>query len=915
LSDLKKGENAEAGKETPEAQTIKTADTQEARNASAGDMAVVGSARTNASDGSLRKYSNLNFAEQEASIEIVDGDKVGSRKTALTEKDLQAKPAPVKEVEEHSHEQSKELSPEMLSRLEKRETLDDLIKSGGLEEAGSFKLSDLKSHPTKFLAQNTISEQSTKSDASIGASGDGRHGAGIEKESRHVAQLIKNHDYVNAQKVAQNQLAAIEKMPVSKVEKARLEEKFLMDVSGKDGLSYTWNLVDKNVKFSFVVANSHVNVDLSHTALGDSRQFYQNSDVRVSSQIRHDIDAQPNYTVPANLNMGKIEQRLQVLAEKIIPGGTPDEILTYMQEIREANGLGSSDDIKDGQKLSLPGHTSNGDVIFIKDGITTKSNFKEGFVEIENTKTHEATRREVTTNGDFVSFHTTNGIEDQRTTVRKDGSATIVEAGKTPLELTPEEAAKNLAVQRVKLEVVAAAKISDPKELKQFFADVDSFVHRYPPGYLKISSEDAKMEIIKAFTQIDKLLEAETSRLPQPEEQNRIQVAEQLMHHIADPTSVDQGPFPVCQFESLQDRQMLRNPAEAARLVTDIALTGEYTPTNPLMGRTIKLHSSVLAPDKESSGYHIDKGSAARRSYASQLFDAVTVSLALDVTKGDASRKNYHDVHLEQKDGKYFMVQDHKNGIAPEFLDDFIDNRGSSIDSLVRVNAAIVGKAESGFIIVGSAYAKLDAAHQQYGDMLSLGDGVRFLHSAGELTGMLQSIKDSGEWPPILSMESSVDPIHSQWRKARFSGNVQAGGHSEVMTDFDPKTHKASLDGHWGKAADDTGPPHVDLGQIANAILLKTGSRGSNFEVYCKYLNQHPAEFRQFKGALADLVTWSTTNPTDVANQYRAWQARNTGISFQFVNKWIHDHWAEDRDLTILTDDIQRWLKHYPLQK
>jgi hypothetical protein len=64
---------------------------------------------------------------------------------------------------------------------------------------------------------------------------------------------------------------------------------------------------------------------------------------------------------------------------------------------------------------------------------------------------------------------------------------------------------------------------------------------------------------------------------------------------------------------------------------------------------------------------------------------------------------------MEQKDGDYYIVQNHKNGIPPLPFDGFLKDRGPDIDSLVRVNAAIVGKVETGFIIVGSAYAKADA--------------------------------------------------------------------------------------------------------------------------------------------------------------------------------------------------------------
>jgi hypothetical protein len=86
MSDAKeKAEGPERMAETP---ALKSLDAQEARSAGASDLASVEKVRTNASDGSLRRYSAEHLASQEESIELVYGDQSTSRIDKKSEREL-----------------------------------------------------------------------------------------------------------------------------------------------------------------------------------------------------------------------------------------------------------------------------------------------------------------------------------------------------------------------------------------------------------------------------------------------------------------------------------------------------------------------------------------------------------------------------------------------------------------------------------------------------------------------------------------------------------------------------------------------------------------------------------------------------------------------------------------------------------
>ena len=86
MSDAKESNKGERLEPAPD--RVSSPDAQAARAAGAGDMASVEKQRTNASDGSLRRYNPANLAAQEHSIELVYEGRTASRTDKKTEREL-----------------------------------------------------------------------------------------------------------------------------------------------------------------------------------------------------------------------------------------------------------------------------------------------------------------------------------------------------------------------------------------------------------------------------------------------------------------------------------------------------------------------------------------------------------------------------------------------------------------------------------------------------------------------------------------------------------------------------------------------------------------------------------------------------------------------------------------------------------
>lgn len=161
------------------------------------------------------------------------------------------------------------------------------------------------------------------------------------------------------------------------------------------------------------------------------------------------------------------------------------------------------------------------------------------------------------------------------------------------------------------------AKLTDgmtPDQKREVQADMAAIENRKPP----LSADQVK----SIYDSTAKLLRNEGDRSPLSADE-RNQLAGSILHNASLRTGTDQGFHNTCNVTTLERRLNVTNPAEAARIVSEVGLTGEFKSGD---GKVIKLDAASLHEDNESRLQFGDKATDGKRNYASQLFDMAEVN-------------------------------------------------------------------------------------------------------------------------------------------------------------------------------------------------------------------------------------------------------------------------------------------------
>lgn len=484
-----------------------------------------------------------------------------------------------------------------------------------------------------------------------------------------------------------------------------------------------------------------------------------------------------------------------------MPDASPEDRAKYKEEIKKVNKL-TSDDLKEGQHLELPGHNEKGDLIMKEKDGGTRTVSQDGTVKIEHKDgtgleykpikdggytehhfgpkpedNHDVTKKP-DGQGGYKETHTGKRPEDNYEITRTaDGKYLVADkAGDNPVDKTAYDAAHpDPRVEKARLSDQADAKIKDPMDRLKFHEDMDNFEKRAEQQ--KLSPEQQA----KFYHEVDRLLEAKDNpnNPDLPKEGDRAKIAEQIMAHAADPKSIDQGNHGTCAAAALENAMFNKDPADAARMITDVATTGEFKTTD---GRTVKPDASLIKPDKEAQENPVKDGD---RSYASQLFQGT----AITIEKGDYKQvtpTSPSDTG-ERADGGEF------HGLRPEQIAD--------------MNKAIAGDRNPLPIIEnGTENADINKRDSQI-----------HVNSEKELGDKLKELKEGGKLPAVMFVDTNNEPFWTDSRAGLAGGS--GGGHFVTVTDFDPKTGKVTVDNQWGARTD-----HSDINIRALYIATEQGA-------------------------------------------------------------------------------------------
>lgn len=542
----------------------------------------------------------------------------------------------------------------------------------------------------------------------------------------------------------------------------------------------------------------------------------------------HDLAAveQSNHTV-------KAEETIDGIAGSALgENASREQLDTYARAIRELNGIEPGQEPGEGTELKIPGVDGSDNFTYTdNEGTATKWDPRTG---IKETLTADGER---TVEGDFgKTVYSTDGTvstelaDGSKNETRPDGSwmklskdgvyesgtrypltsfisgtdgdgnkvethtgdreidnFTLKQEAEGNFELTEKDGdtagfPEGESPERDKLLETVAERIEDPAERSRFIADMIRFENR--------AAEDglAPEAVGDTYKEIGRLLDGDTEGKISPEQ--RVTVAEQVMSQAADPTMIDQGYHNTCNITTVESRMYSRDPAAAARFVTDAAMTGEATLAD---GRKVTIPESALTPDFESGGHPVPDG---KRSLASQIFQVGAINAHYQATGEDRLYEQTTPPLSERRGDTGERLYDTSKNPPVELQ----QSPGLSDGDIADTYALLTGDGRNSVI-----------HHEHRADAPRVDE----VSSSEDLTAALTAAKEEGRMPITLVVHTRNEPFYTD------SGAGTAGGsggwHVVNITDFDPETGKAMVDNQWGTEDD-----HLDQGVDVDDLYMAT---------------------------------------------------------------------------------------------
>ena len=315
--------------------------------------------------------------------------------------------------------------------------------------------------------------------------------------------------------------------------------------------------------------------------------------------------------------------------------------------------------------------------------------------------------------------------------LRTPGEAQINQPAQSPLS----SEGKNL-VDLARTRILDNGRPNTPQELRQFERDVKQFEQRAREQNL------SQEQVRNTFAQVSRLLESKGNiENGVHSERQRIRLAEQIMSKAADTTSSGQGQNSTCNVATIENRLYTREPATAARLVADLALTGSHTTAD---GTKLTLHPQNLRPQDHDAGQNNTQGQNSR-TFADQIFQVAAANLvyANSSEKGSALSK----FEFRQGPNKAQMLY---HGDPSKLSDEDRKRIGndephsSDIDQMVKINKMLTGRNEP----------EVFMAHQSEADAAIINQ----FGSVREFEAKLLELKEKNQLPAILGVHANLLP-------------------------------------------------------------------------------------------------------------------------------------------------------------
>jgi hypothetical protein len=322
--------------------------------------------------------------------------------------------------------------------------------------------------------------------------------------------------------------------------------------------------------------------------------------------------------------------------------------------------------------------------------------------------------------------------------------------------------------------------VPDAKVRNHFRLDMEAFYKRATASGL---SDD---QVAKALDHLSALVEPDDSKSTLKKAQ-RVELAKELIHHLAHPRAIDQGYHQTCNVATVQVVMTAREPEKFVDAVKQVALTGAYTTPG---GTRIPFDANSLKPDWQAKFYKPwdPARNSSGRSFASQLFQVAAVNTYY-TTQGQNRR--YEQVAPENPEDTGERLVDTTNGSVVSKVP------GLTCTHIAEISRQMTGK----MIPVLETNQFLDA-------------NVTQIASSLDLQTKLEDLQKNGKLPAIIMVNMAQEPYYTETGKGR-SGTT-GGWHVVTIWNID-KHGQVLVDNQWGRRADREGLRRMNVSTLWQA--------------------------------------------------------------------------------------------------
>ena len=395
------------------------------------------------------------------------------------------------------------------------------------------------------------------------------------------------------------------------------------------------------------------------------------------------------------------------------------------------------------------------------------------------------------------------------------------------------------------------------EELKRFGRDMDVFVE---------SSRISPARKDSTLASVEKLINTD-STVGVTKEQ-RFRLAQQIINQGAYKNSIDQGGYPNCNVTDAEIVLSTNNIDNVAETVVDLALTGE---TRTAKGTTIKLDETSLQPASSRAVEYPDAENV--RTHASQIFQLAAINLkysrhnakygtnlryvnagGIDGDRGDylmdISRTPPAKVYGLEKDGKPKLEAEEKKGkdgkilltdeLRPQMTEP-IKDPGFTLPITLDVIEEFSGKSAAGLGLmhysimpIGTGNAVVDGFKMIYSsagfNATATDSRIEGFRNVEQLEDILLNRKKQNKFPIILEAHTGDGFLREQVLEANgdtagAGDEIVGGGHVVVITDYNPRSKKVSIDGTWGDSRDKLNDNSVSLSEVEGISKISDATR------------------------------------------------------------------------------------------